>query len=161
MQCGRAFGYKHLLQRHLTKLHAPNSSSDSAEESGNGSGSGSESESHVDEPSDARDGMEIDFITGSAYAARAQESLKQAIKLQCPFPHLPSLLSPKEATEEDGRSAPMASSSKRQNTCQYVFSRAYDLRRHLRAEHDISSEREKVDEWVRLQKASAAVHCAL
>lgn len=105
--------------------------------------------------------MEIDFITGSAYAARAQESLKQATKLQCPFPHLPSLLSSKEATEEDGRSVPVASSSKRQTTCQYVFSRAYDLRRHLRAEHDISSEREKVDEWVRLQKASAAVHCAL
>ncbi|OJT11063.1 hypothetical protein TRAPUB_12434 [Trametes pubescens] len=144
-----------------------NPSSESAEESDNGSGSGEESESHVDEPSgsvtDVRDGMEIDFITGSAYAARAQESLKQATKLQCPFPHLPPLLSPKDASEDAAHSAPAASSSKRQNVCQYVFSRAYDLRRHLRAEHSIASEREKADEWVRLQKAGTrtAVHRAL
>lgn len=105
--------------------------------------------------------MEIDFITGSAYAARAQESLKQATKLQCPFPHLPPLLSPKDLSENAARPTPTASSSKRQNVCQYVFSRAYDLRRHLRAEHGVSTEREKVDEWVRLQKASVVVHRAV
>jgi len=43
-------------------------------------------------------------------------------------------------------------------TCEYVFSRAYDLRRHLRAEHDVDVEKDKVDEWVKGAKARARKH---
>ncbi|KAI8995510.1 hypothetical protein BD414DRAFT_479749 [Trametes punicea] len=154
--CQRAFGYKHLLQRHLAKLHAPQESSESANESGNGSGLESDPENDSDNSTNGSrkrtDAMDIDLITGSAYAARAEASIKLATKLQCPFPHLPALLSPQSATDEGGDPSPVPSSGKRRNDCQYVFSRAYDLRRHLQAEHGIGVERDKVDEWVRLEK---------
>jgi len=39
--------------------------------------------------------------------------------------------------------------------CDYVFSRAYDLRRHLRAEHGVEAEKESVDDWVKSAKAKA------
>lgn len=158
-RCKRAFGYKHLLQRHLAKLHAPQSSSESGEESDENPGpdSGVDSEGQSDEPSGdapkADNAMDIDLITGSAYATRAKESLMHATKLQCPYPHLPPSLSSEEAPQEAGLDSASASSrSKRKTDCLYVFSRAYDLRRHLQAEHGVTVEREKVDEWVRLQK---------
>ncbi|KAI0361765.1 hypothetical protein OH77DRAFT_1444612 [Trametes cingulata] len=155
--CKRAFGYKHLLQRHLAKLHAPQESSESAHEDGHFSDSDSCVEGDSDHPPDAAahnnsGAMDIDFITGSTYASHAKESIKQATKLQCPFPYLPPLLTPEVADEGAGNSVPMASGSKRKSDCHYVFSRAYDLRRHLQAEHGISVKRENVDEWVRLQK---------
>lgn len=46
----------------------------------------------------------------------------------------------------------VASTSKLANACQYVFSRAYDLRRHLHAEHGVDVDREKVADWVRDEK---------
>ncbi|KAI0778057.1 hypothetical protein BD413DRAFT_506447 [Trametes elegans] len=152
VRCQRAFGYKHLLQRHLAKLHASEGESDSVnEESGHGSDPGSSSEHESDHTSShASSAIDIDMITGSAYAARARESLKQATKLQCPHPHLPPLLLPAGGVERSG-SEPTGSSSKK-NDCQYVFSRAYDLRRHLQAAHGVEAERERVDEWVRLRK---------
>ncbi|KAM5538163.1 hypothetical protein V8D89_008050 [Ganoderma adspersum] len=135
--CKRAFGYKHLLQRHLAKLHAPLDASpdhDAAD---------------VDETEPETDtGADIDFLTGRAYISRAQESLKQATKLQCPFPDLPPQLS--------GEMEQVASRSWQANSCQYVFSRAYDLRRHLHAEHGVDVEREKVDDWVRAEKRVGA-----
>ncbi|KAH9857901.1 hypothetical protein C2E23DRAFT_746762 [Lenzites betulinus] len=158
-QCQRAFGYKHLLQRHLAKLHAPRSSSEDEDEYGDGPGSDSGSGADNDEPSDSAlmaDGtMDIDFITGSAYATRAREAIQQANKLQCPYPHLPAALSAEGSPEDGAVAASAASSSKRRNDCQYVFSRAYDLRRHLQAEHGVSVEREKADKWVHLQKRLA------
>ena len=135
--CKRAFGYKHLLQRHLVKLHAPqNSSSD-------------EDVVHDDrtEP-DTDAGLDIDFLTGKAYVSHAQESLKLANRLQCPYPHLPPLLT--------GGQEHIPSNTKESFACQYVFSRAYDLRRHLQAEHGVDVEREKVDEWVKDEKTAKA-----
>jgi general transcription factor IIIA len=38
--------------------------------------------------------------------------------------------------------------------CQYAFRRAYDLRRHLKAVHDIDSGKERVEEWVKSRKAA-------
>ncbi|KAI1797759.1 hypothetical protein LXA43DRAFT_877089 [Ganoderma leucocontextum] len=133
--CKRAFGYKHLLQRHLAKLHAPQSAS-------------SDQDADETEP-EADTRVDIDFLTGKAYISHAKESIKQMSKLQCPFPHLPPQLS--------GEIEQVASSSKQTNTCQYVFSRAYDLRRHLHAEHGVDVEREKVDDWVRDEKGTIAV----
>ncbi|OSD06096.1 hypothetical protein PYCCODRAFT_1405021 [Trametes coccinea BRFM310] len=154
--CRRAFGYKHLLQRHLAKLHAPNDPTASGNERGHGSESGShsgnESDHPMGSPCEPPRTLDIDLITGSAYAARAKASLNQATKLQCPFPHLPASLSPTSVSKDAEHSAPIASSSKRRSDCQYVFSRAYDLRRHLQAEHGIDVDREKVDEWVRSEK---------
>ncbi|KAI0762861.1 hypothetical protein C8Q74DRAFT_1207337 [Fomes fomentarius] len=139
--CQRAFGYKHLLQRHLAKLHASS-----------GSDHGSSDEDEQTEPESLSVStqdvqMDIDFLTGKTYAAQAREAVNQVTKLQCPYPHLPPILS----VDVDA-SEPVASSSKRTHACQYVFSRAYDLRRHLQAEHGVEVERDKVDEWVRGQK---------
>ena len=130
--CKRSFGYKHLLQRHLAKLHAPQGASSDHEAA------------DVDETESETDiGAGIDFLTGKAYISHAKESLKQGVKLQCPFPHLPPQLT---AEQEQ-----VASSSK-QTICQYVFSRAYDLHRHFHAEHGLDVAREKVDSWVRGKK---------
>ncbi|RPD63072.1 hypothetical protein L227DRAFT_473071, partial [Lentinus tigrinus ALCF2SS1-6] len=123
--CKRAFGYKHLLQRHLAKLHAPVELVPDDHDSGN-EGDTADTDHDVD------DGVDIDFLTGKAYAIQAREAVKQAVKLQCPFPHLPPFLSGEEGS--------MPSSSKRGPSCHYVFSRAYDLRRHLQAEHGITVE---------------------
>ncbi|RDX55997.1 hypothetical protein OH76DRAFT_1427399 [Lentinus brumalis] len=139
--CKRTFGYKHLLQRHLAKLHAPAeplSDHDSGIE-----------DDPVDTDRDLEDdGVDIDFLTGKAYSSWAQDAIKQATKLQCPFPHLPPLLCGEEGPKS------VASGSKRSANCQYVFSRAYDLRRHLQAEHGLAAERENVDQWVRGERES-------
>jgi general transcription factor IIIA len=38
-------------------------------------------------------------------------------------------------------------------SCDYVFGRAYDLRRHLRAVHSIDLDKEVVDDWARKERA--------
>ena len=139
--CARAFGYKHLLQRHLAKLHAPPAPADALTdaESGQADCAGTDADAGADTDVDGG----IDVLTGKAYAARAEH----ARKLRCPHPHLPPLLaSGMRAGAEGGVVGP---SAKRARECQYAFSRAYDLRRHLRAEHGVEVEREKVDQWVR------------
>ncbi|KAI0825193.1 hypothetical protein BC628DRAFT_1517671 [Trametes gibbosa] len=154
-KCKRAFGYKHLLQRHVARLHALRSSSE--DDLGHGDASGSDSGRGAEDddddaagPASKADGaMDIEFITGTAYATRAKECIQRGIKLQCPFPHLPTALVP----EEGG--AHSASSSSAQKDCRYVFSRAYDLRRHLQAEHDVFVDRDNADGWVRLRKQLA------
>ncbi|KAH9944495.1 uncharacterized protein BXZ73DRAFT_87378 [Epithele typhae] len=151
--CARAFGYKHLLQRHLAKLHAPspNAGTEAEEEA-------IATAAEADTEADAETG--IDLLTGKAYASRAA----QAHKLRCPHPHLPPLLSPTSATATAGGSPrldePAKASLEEAGTagarkaiaCQYMFSRAYDLHRHLRAEHSVIVERERVEVWVRREK---------
>ena len=95
----------------------------------------------------------IDFITGAAYDARAQAQLSSGARsLRCPFPDLPPSF---RCGAEDGEEAAAPSTSGGAQ-CLYVFSRAYDLRRHLLAEHGLELEREVVDEWVRSVKAAKA-----
>ena len=139
--CNQTFGYKHLLQRHLTKTHSP------------------QAKSRLDSSSSGDDiaqkaNFDIDTITGQAYAKRAEERVKSAKSLRCPYPNLQSLMLDLDfpvcisalppCTEGEG-------SSSRRN-CEYVFSRGYDLRRHLGASHDINVPKETIDEWVKLQK---------
>ncbi|CCM00919.1 uncharacterized protein FIBRA_02965 [Fibroporia radiculosa] len=132
--CQRAFGYKHLLQRHVAKVHAlPHSNedrSDSDEESG-------DSDALMESPSG------IDFITGNAYAIRSQTLLSNANSLRCPYPSWPDYAS----------DAPSGSNT----ICQYVFSRAYDLRRHMLSEHGRQIQKGVVDAWVRTAKQTKAV----
>ena len=125
--CDRAFGYKHLLQRHLAKAHPSELESDS---------------SSGDDDITSKADFDIDTITGEAYAKRAEEMVKSAQSLRCPYPHLQNL-----AVDIN---FPDSSSSHR--NCDYVFSRAYDLRRHLAASHDVNLPKETIDEWVKLQK---------
>ena len=48
-----------------------------------------------------------------------------------------------------------ADGASKSNGCDYVFSRTYDLRRHLRAEHGVYVEKERVhaSEWIKGAKA--------
>ncbi|KAJ7668494.1 hypothetical protein DFH06DRAFT_1181869 [Mycena polygramma] len=118
-QCKQMFGYKHLLQRHVAKRHATSSSSESSDED-----TGS-----LPTPAANRD---IDTITGSAYSRTAREKLKAATALQCPYPHLGGLAGVQSGPD-----------------CDYVFSRAYDFKRHLQSEHNVVVDKDSVDRWLR------------
>lgn len=131
--CRRAFGYKHLLQRHLGKLHKSDSKPTiTIEEDDSSSSTEGTSGRQVD----------VDDITGKAYALRAQRKLSSPDFLQCPHPDLSGLVSTQAAVEYD------------QRQCEYVFSRAYDLRRHLQAEHGAGIEKDLVDMWVKAARES-------
>ncbi|TRM69208.1 hypothetical protein BD626DRAFT_553760 [Schizophyllum amplum] len=148
-ECGRAFGYKHLLQRHVAKVHLRSSSSseedegpydapgdDAFEDGGPGSGDDAQQEG----------ANLIDLITGSTYAKKAQDKLRTATSLCCPYPHLSGL--PFVVA-----SASTAPSSR---VCDYFFSRAYDLRRHLRATHAVETDKDALDVWVKKEKRNKA-----
>jgi general transcription factor IIIA len=82
--------------------------------------------------------LDINVITGNTYAARAKAQVLAGKVLPCPYPDLGELVSSVAVGVVGG--------SRR---CQYVFSRAYDLWRHLRTAHSVEAERSDVDEWVR------------
>lgn len=156
--CGRAFGYKHLLQRHTAKAHpAEPASPESGSESGAEHSTDEEDHAKTPKGKDTATPFSIDFITGAAYDARSQARLSSGSRsLQCPFPDLP----PSLCCSDDAERAAAPSSVDGGPRCLYVFSRAYDLRRHLLAEHKLEPEREVVDEWVRSAKAARAKETA-
>jgi general transcription factor IIIA len=82
--------------------------------------------------------LDINAITGNTYAARAKAQVLAGKVLQCPYPDLGELASSVAVGVMGGS-----------GRCQYVFSRAYDLWRHLRTAHSVKAERSDVDEWVR------------
>ncbi|KAJ7287319.1 transcription factor iiia [Mycena rebaudengoi] len=126
--CQHTFGYKHLLQRHLATHHASSSSA-------------AESSDEDPRPAPKPATNSIDVITGHTYAQNAQEKLRTAKAVQCPYPHLQGLASLPNPGEAGGSGG-----------CEYVFSRAYDFRRHLKTVHDVAVEKETVDRWVRRAK---------
>lgn len=125
VHCNSAFGYKLLLERHLAKFHCPQAETASEEEAS---------------ATDADDAMDIEAITGKAYAARSQK----ATSIRCPYPHVDALVASTVTLDNFGPSS--------NKTCEHVLTRAYDLRRHLRSEHGVDTEKEKVDAWVRAQR---------
>lgn len=139
--CRRTFGYKHLLQRHLAKLHA--SGSDGSDEQDQ-SDDGIDVEQSAAESSLA--GFDIDDITGKNYSVRSRQLATRTTVLRCPHPDLHGL-------EESSEPASSMGSSK---ACEYVFSRAYDFRRHLRSEHGLDVEKDRVDDWVKAAKRAKA-----
>jgi general transcription factor IIIA len=144
--CNRAFGYKHLLQRHLAKVHSTHTGeSDSAEAT-------DEEDEETTPTNKTVQRMDIDTITGMSYTSKANERLTASKALQCPHPYLGALVSMTGSGDLE-----MAGSST-SRICEYVFSRAYDLRRHLRTEHEVDVEKDKVDEWVKGAKAKARKH---
>ncbi|KZT30002.1 hypothetical protein NEOLEDRAFT_1126721 [Neolentinus lepideus HHB14362 ss-1] len=124
--CGARFGYKHLLQRHTARRHQRGESSDAPSNDEEPQPSESEEETMPDGG--------IDFLTGKAYADGAKEVSTR--KLRCPFPDAPFL--------QTGTG----------QRCEYAFSRAYDLRRHLRAIHAVEAVKEDVDVWVAAERKS-------
>jgi len=141
-----------LLQRHLAKVHKSGSGSEQAysendeesDEFGSDDNDGAKGESHFD--------FSIDAITGNAYASRAKDRLKNFKAVQCPYADFDTISS--ESVPDTAESSSRPGGSK-VSACQFVFSRAYDLRRHLLAEHHIDASKESVDAWVAKAKAAA------
>jgi general transcription factor IIIA len=146
--CGRAFGYKHILQRHQARRHSKDSVDAEGDEDGSQhadiDGESSDNErpqrkKRRTQRSQSPDTWTINEITGVAYEERAATT---QVPLKCPHPVMESLLSataPAENRSLWGDAGP----------CEYVFGRAYDLRRHLRAVHGIVLDKEVVDGWAR------------
>jgi general transcription factor IIIA len=151
--CGRAFGYKHILQRHQARRHDKDSAKADGDEDGEQHADVEGESSETERPrrkkrktkrSQSPDTSIIDEITGVAYEKRAERT--QA-PLKCPYPAMEGLPSapPAEGLSLWGDAPP----------CEYVFGRAYDLRRHLRAVHDMVLDKEVVDAWARRTRGRA------
>ena len=140
--CKRAFGYKHLLQRHLGKLHKSNTDTSRRDQSGDAETSTGDDASKPTRPERC---LDIEEITGKAYADRAQQKLSLPRALRCPFPDLHGLTTTTEDRDHCGK------------RCEYVFTRAYDLRRHLRSEHGEDFDKDRVDTWVKSARASKRI----
>lgn len=156
--CKRAYGYKHLLRRHLAKAHDSQVSED-----------GSSADDGKDETDDfvktklfrrARPPtrLDIDTITGNAYAQRTRENVASTKALHCPYPHLEAL--PHTIQRGDADTGEQAPRSAAELSCEYAFCRAYDLRRHLKAVHDIITDKMSVDKWVQDKKRTGTIHRA-
>jgi general transcription factor IIIA len=119
------------MQRHVARHHNERPESSQA-----GSGAESDTRAHRSKPS------AIDVITGKAYGSRSNSTRS----LHCPYPQLNDLF-PRGSTPtiREAAAEPM-------ERCPFIFTRAYDLRRHLRAEHGIELLKEAVDAWVTERK---------
>ncbi|KAI9449882.1 hypothetical protein F5148DRAFT_1379203 [Russula earlei] len=147
--CGRAFGYKHILQRHQARRHGNDRSEAEVEGDCEQHEDADEESSEVERVrcqhkkrktrrAQSPDVSIINEITGVAYEERAAEV--QA-PLKCPHPVMEGLASALPTGGHDiwDDVAP----------CEYVFGRAYDLRRHVLAVHGVVLEKEVVDAWAR------------
>ncbi|KZW00201.1 hypothetical protein EXIGLDRAFT_722267 [Exidia glandulosa HHB12029] len=135
--CGKSYGYKHLLQRHTLKVH--NAELPTTDDDDEMDISSSTTEDDAPGPSNSA----INFITGKRYLEqkRSAPNAQAQTLVTCPYPS--------HFCSSRGDTATPAA-------CRFVFSRAYDLRRHLRAEHDEEWEKDEVDVWVRKQKKALA-----
>jgi general transcription factor IIIA len=136
--CGKTYGYKRLLVRHMAKhrrLNSPNANIDGHDPAGSGDDKSGEEQGAI---------FNIANLTGEAYASRPTSFVR------CPYPnfrgltrHLPEHYhSPMKARDHEN--------------CDYTFRRTYDLRRHLRAIHDLELEKDVIDRWadrIRLNQA--------
>jgi general transcription factor IIIA len=148
--CGRAFGYKHILQRHQARTHVNDRAESEGDEEGAQHADADGESSEVERPQQKKrktrqelfpGSSTIDEITGVAYAERASGKRAQ---LKCPYPAMEGLSSaiPVESTNlwDDG------------GPCEYVFGRAYDLRRHLCAVHSVTLDKDVLDQWARTHR---------
>ncbi|KAF8141285.1 hypothetical protein EV363DRAFT_1425422 [Boletus edulis] len=76
------------------------------------------------------------------HLAKLHSSKRSSIR--CPYPHVDALIA-STVTLDDAFGPPS-------KACEHILTRAYDLRRHLRSEHGVDTEKEKVDSWIRVQR---------
>ena len=159
--CARAFGYKHILQRHVARVHAAvRDQGQSGEARGRESDADADADADADEEcsdaGEARGGPSgIDAMTGRLYAQRAAigdsgptgAGMGRLRQLRCPYPNLSGFSS---------SSSPLQHLQGAAAACEYAFGRAYDLRRHLEAVHGVVLEKEIVDMWARRVRAGLA-----
>ena len=143
--CGRAFGYKHILQRHQARQHGHDrtAAEDDEDCEHHADADGESSEAECPQPKkrksqrlQSQNISIINEITGVAYEERTANT---PAPLRCPHPAMEGLPSAPVESNLLGDATP----------CEYVFGRAYDLRRHLRAVHGVGLDKETVDGWAR------------
>lgn len=153
--CRKKFGYKHLLQRHLAKVHDSAASESSDEDVSSGKDDRLIENTHTRK---IEGQIDIDAITGNAYIQKAKLDVSNAKALRCPYPSLEDLAYKTPVTlNSHGSNPPQALIVASGIACDYVFTRAYDLRRHLRSTHDIDAEKDYLDDWVKKQKQKQKV----
>ncbi|KZT38466.1 hypothetical protein SISSUDRAFT_986194 [Sistotremastrum suecicum HHB10207 ss-3] len=117
--CGLAFGYKHVLQRHISRCHAEATTETD------------EHEGEVVEESERRQpAFTISSLTGKSYSLAARS-------LPCPWPRAFSATPPEHGSADAS------------HTCPFAFTRSYDLRRHLKAQHGVEKSKAEVERWVK------------
>ena len=141
--CGQSFGYKHLLQRHTARHHSISPVTDAKVITG------SSCQIEAGKPS------VIDVLTGRAYKTRAA-GLTASKHFTCSYPHI-SFVDPDPSPVTLGQdiSPPELGGDREGPSCAFVFSRAYDLRRHLLSEHGLAVAKEPVDRLVARLRSSA------
>ncbi len=76
----------------------------------------------------------IDFLTGRHYGRGNQQNTQAGKRdIQCPWPNAFGLHP--DLSKRFSSHSPVAAEAMTQPPCAYMFSRAYDLARHLHAEH--------------------------
>ena len=125
--CGETFGYKHLLQRHTTKVHATSEFSATL----------------VSSEDDGEPSSTIEWITGTNYTSPSTHRNTRRALVPCPWPNG---FEPKDPNRNELLQVQADADIGR---CAFVFSRAYDLRRHLKADHGLELTKNEMDEWVR------------
>lgn len=86
------------------------------------------------------------MITGNTYAKQAETKVKSVKALRCPFPFLQDIADV---------ITPLDASTSNTAPCDYVFTRGYDARRHLKASHNAVVTKDAMDNWVRQRKREA------
>lgn len=125
--CGETFGYKHLLQRHTSKAHATSNISFKA--------------TPVSSGDDGEPSPTIGWITGTNYTSPSAHRNTRRALVSCPWP---DGFGPGDLNLDE----PARAQADIEH-CAFVFSRAYDLRRHLRADHGLEFTKDEMDNWVR------------
>ena len=123
-----------MLKRHLGKVHTANK--DEA--------TGEEWEGDVKRKKKKLvQRMDIDVITGKTYNSLASSRLNDPTSnvLRCPHPLTP------------GSTPPLRPPV----TKEYVSSRVYDLRRHLKAEHGVTVDKEVVDDKIDVEISELSI----
>ncbi|KAJ1306504.1 hypothetical protein OPQ81_007506 [Rhizoctonia solani] len=131
--CNKTFGYKHVMQRHLERHHRPQDD---------------DSTSPPPPSLNQKELIEkreiIDLITGQDYDNSPQTSKTGGTRariINCPWPDAFEM----EQPSGDKRILP---TNEIRTKCAFKFSRAYDLRRHLRSAHGLEIDAEEVNSWV-------------
>jgi uncharacterized C2H2 Zn-finger protein len=149
-QCGRTFGYKHLLQRHMAKIHGIRSEGhDSSELGAQNSGRGIKRKNGTSMVVEA---PFIEALTGKAYKRRGEVPEPSSVStttpsptkasrkiIRCPWPHF---------SRRNGDAGGMERGDHIQGQCEAIFHRAYDLRRHLKAGHALLVEKVELAAWL-------------
>ncbi|KAF8333064.1 uncharacterized protein EI90DRAFT_2917034 [Cantharellus anzutake] len=130
--CQKTFGYKHVLRQHIEKVHRGKDQENHDEEDDSTTSVANQREENHQGRS-----LAIDFLTGLHYTTNPESQNNHSSTgrdIHCPWPdafqmHLvgPSYSTP--AADDEGGT--------KRYRCAYMFSRAYDLARHLHAEHGV------------------------